>query len=528
MVSNRSSKSNHMKTKALIILILMAALFTFGANEYRTATVTVTNSSTTADYLGINSVLRRGTNVRSSTTWLTNGSPMWTTTNILSQLGRWPIAGIIVTNSASNVFKLKGINLTLSNSAFAAVTWSTQTLGSNQWAVMLPMDDFPLGVRQTNSSLLVSALSAYATNSFAETSTALAKFVSTNQVQTIANKTLLNSKLSGGTNDGTRVTNSPFVHTSNLVAQTLSPNGEVMTNLGSILRGTVDGAKVTNSTHVDATNLTAQVANVTTLTVSSGTISNLSAPGTGSDSFRVGASATASGPYSTAIGNNAIATNTGSIAIGWASAAYGEGSVSYGTGAYAEGFGSFAIGYGAESIGYGSGTIGQGASSSFSNSIAIGRAASTTTTNQIVLGTSADKITIPGRVESATLTNTTLRGQVDVEADVAFIPLSNTSMANGFNSGINLGSNTWVKLSGHSGAITNVGFLATRNGSERIVQVDNPGLSAVIRHDSGLDAVPANRIYTGTGAEARSTNNPAMFRLIYDGAVSRWRLISAW
>lgn len=513
---------------ALTILILMAALFSFGADEYRTATVTVTNSSTTADYLGINSLLRRGTNARSSTTWLTNGSPMWTTTNILSQLGRFPIAGIIVTNSASNVFKLKGINLTLSNSAFAAVTWATQSLGSNQWAVMLPMDDFPLGVRQTNSSLLVYALSAYATNSFAETSAALGKFVSTNQVQTIANKTLLNSRLSGGTNDGTRVTNSPFVHASNLVAQTLSPNGEVTTNLGSILRGTIEGAKITNSTHVDATNITAQLARLISLSASSGTISNLSAPGAGLDSLRIGSAAIASGDYTIAIGNGASATNTDSIAFGRASASYGVGSFSLGNGSYAEGYGAFAFGSGAESIGIASGAIGTGASSSYSNAIAIGAFSYTDTTNQIAIGTPEQKITLRGRVESATLTNTTLRGQVDVEADVAFVPLSNTSMANGFNSGINLGSNTWVKLSGHSAAITNVGFLATRNGSERIVQVDNPGLSAVIRHDSGLEATAANRIYTGTGAEVRSTNNPAMFRLIYDGAVGRWRLISAW
>jgi hypothetical protein len=126
----------------------------------------------------------------------------------------------------------------------------------------------------------------------------------------------------------------------------------------------------------------------------------------------------------------------------------------------------------------------------------------------------------------AGITNSALRGTNTLNGRLDLVPRANSSLANGYNSDVVLGTNVYLRLSGPSAAWTNVGFRAASavDGTFHIVQADNPGLSFTILDNSGLDATAANRILTGTGALKSSTNNPVVFKVIYDGAASRWRV----
>ncbi len=139
---------------------------------------------------------------------------------------------------------------------------------------------------------------------------------------------------------------------------------------------------------------------------------------------------------------------------------------------------------------------------------------------------SSGLVTVSNLFYAAAITNATLRGTNAINGRLDFTPRNNTALANGYNSGVILGTNVYVRMSGPSAAYTNAGFAAEVAGSYHIAQFDNPGLSFTILHDSALDAAAANRIYTGTGALVNSTNNPAVLTLYYDEGVSRWRLIS--
>jgi hypothetical protein len=124
-------------------------------------------------------------------------------------------------------------------------------------------------------------------------------------------------------------------------------------------------------------------------------------------------------------------------------------------------------------------------------------------------------------IRDATVTGTNiLNGRIDLTAG------THTSLANGYNSGVVVGTNAYRQFSGPSGAYTNAGFAAPGGPQFAVLQFDNPGLSFTLLNESGLDATAANRILTGTGALLNSTNNPALAQLIYDTAASRWRVIS--
>ena len=135
-------------------------------------------------------------------------------------------------------------------------------------------------------------------------------------------------------------------------------------------------------------------------------------------------------------------------------------------------------------------------------------------------------VTISNVLYAATTTNSTFRGTNTLNGRLDLVPRSNSSLANGYNSDVLLGTNVYIRMSGPSAAYTNVGFRAAAavDGTLHILQADNPGLSFTVLDDSGLDATAANRIRTGTGALKNSTNNPVVFSLLYDGSVSRWRL----
>lgn len=100
---------------------------------------------------------------------------------------------------------------------------------------------------------------------------------------------------------------------------------------------------------------------------------------------------------------------------------------------------------------------------------------------------------------------------------------NNTSLANGGNASINIGTNVNVFISGPSAAFSTDGIAGGLNG--QIVELTSRiGQTWTIPNESGFDATPGNRIQTGTGATITITNNPAWAEFKYDSTAARWIL----
>lgn len=174
-------------------------LFAFGASaaDYVKATLTITNSTTTNDAFTVNGSTRRGAGTRTSSTWVTNTSPMVTTTNIASQLGAYRPSGVtFIDRTASNVITIEGLGLTVTASNFASLTLETNA-DTPKWALEFPSTAFPASVIASNGSALVPFIDA-STNRIGSNSTALAHFVSLQGTQTLANKTLTAPTINSG------------------------------------------------------------------------------------------------------------------------------------------------------------------------------------------------------------------------------------------------------------------------------------------------------------------------------------------
>lgn len=120
--------------------------------------------------------------------------------------------------------------------------------------------------------------------------------------------------------------------------------------------------------------------------------------------------------------------------------------------------------------------------------------------------------------------NNVFGGTNQWSGDIAFVNRPVTSLANGNNAGIVLGTNVTVHLSGASGAHTNCGFAATRADDFKMLRFANPGGMCVIANESGVEPVPQNRMVTGTGGELVSTNQPAWLWLKRNGTTERWEV----
>lgn len=503
--------------KLLVALFTMVGFTVFAANTERISmTVTVTNPAVTADVMVVNGAVRIWTNAHSSTTILTNlVSVNGSATNLFNNYASYPLGGGIAlqwldTNSFRFLGTFGGAMSGSVTGTWATLTLSTQS-GPSTFTALYPMENIVGETNRTNQgSSLVFGLSAYSTNAFATNATALSNFVTKGAVlgpQHITSEL----RISGNINNG-----AGNLSVSNLV------------NIGNAIRSS----------------------------------------GSGGNSFQAGSNAVASGPITLAIGNDSLASSNSALAVGIAAVATNDAGVAVGNLARTQGNQATALGYsavaGTNSVALGNGSSGHGGSIAIgqdatadtgilmlaignnagvtanygtavgtlaavthTNSTAIGANAASSAANQVMLGTSAETVVVPGMLSAATATNSVLRGTNTINGRLDLTPGTVSSLANGYNSAIVLGSNAWVKLSGPTAAYTNVGFYAAGavSGSSFRLQMDNPGLSFTLLHDSGLDATAANRIYTGTGALLNSTNNPVFADLIYDGAVSRWRVV---
>lgn len=250
----------------------------------------------------------------------------------------------------------------------------------------------------------------------------------------------------------------------------------------------------------------------------------ISSPGAGTSSEQFGSGAKAYSDFTSAFGYQSFATNDFSTAFGYQSSAFGGGAV---LGAISSASTNTAtLGYGNSGSGVNGTLVGNNNDANgYYNVVLIGSSLSASEDNEVIIGGGSGKVSISGALTAATLTNSIIKGTTAVAGRLDLTPGANTGLANGYNADTSLGTNVYVKLSGHSAAATNAGFRAAANGTYHIIQVDNPALSYALLDNSGLDSV-ANRIYLGDATTKHSTNNPVLMQVIYDSAVSRWRLVS--
>jgi hypothetical protein len=249
----------------------------------------------------------------------------------------------------------------------------------------------------------------------------------------------------------------------------------------------------------------------------------ISSPGAGADSEQFGSGSTANADASLAIGKVAgVASGAdGGIAIG--SLAY------VATGASA----GIAIGSEAEVTEINGTAIGTDADANHENSTAIGYGAQTTRDNQTVIGSGTVEVLISGGLTVVgASTNNWFQGTNNFApgSSISFGRYNVSTLANGNNDDVPVGTNVNVYVSGPSGAFTIRGINAgnaQRDGAIVIIENDT-GQNMTVGVEggaSGNQATAGNRITSNSGADVSSTGNcTAMFK--FNATSSRWKLIS--
>lgn len=536
--------------KNLIAILLLLCAFSASAATRITALITATNVADTGDTIVVNASSRYWTNANSSSTILTNlVGKNQTITNLYNQIAAYPYTGPITvqyadTNQIRLIGALDGALAVTVAGGWATVSLSTQS-GPQTYTALWPIENIVDATNRTNqASAFVSGMSTYATNAFATNSTAMSNFITkgASPLQTIASELRVVGNINNGANSlsvsnlenrGNPIRSfgsggNSFAAGSNATA---SGSRSVVIGNSAVASGTDSLAAGTSS---QATNSSATAVGVSSIAAQNSAAFGTTATASGNNSTSIGSASQATGSGSSAIGNLTQATGQGAYAAGQGAQATADYSIAIGNeDTLASGTNGIAIGLDSTSSGYRGSALGAGAAASHDHSTAIGgydhtgTASGTTTTNQIRLGTGSQTVSVPGVLEvSGTQTNTTFTGTNVLSGRLTLTPRSNTSLANGYNSGVVLGTNVYIRFSGPSAAYTNAGFASAPDGTYHVAQFDNPGLSFTILDNSGTEATAANRVYTGTGALLNSTNNPAIATLIYDGNVSRWRVVS--
>jgi hypothetical protein len=113
---------------------------------------------------------------------------------------------------------------------------------------------------------------------------------------------------------------------------------------------------------------------------------------------------------------------------------------------------------------------------------------------------------------------------LDVNGDVSF-RFSNLTLANGVNTGVNVGSSSAARITGPTAAFELHGITGGQNG--KVLELYNTsGQTMRIQNESGAESTASNRITTGTGA-SYEVRNMGSARLIYNSTDSRWVLADA-
>ena len=473
-----------------------------------TATITVTNAPTTnGQTLTVNGDTRTWTNNLTipASQILTNATIGGSATNMFTALADAPIGSpaLSLLYSSTNGVSLSGAvnqNITVTLSAgWGQVVYTTNTLTS-AIAIRVPhtVEAAPM---QTNlMSLLLTGLSQANTNSFYESDAAVSHLVGLTNNQTISGvKQLTNvADLYQGV-----VSNSPDI--GGIV--------QALTN-GLWWFGTAPFLVTTNGTNF-------------------GNAFTSKGSGAGSEQFGLGASA--SGNLSTAVGRLSTASNPGDVALGYASGASGGNSTALGAASSATVSNATAVGTVATATGTNSTALGRGATATGNNSTAVGYAATTTADNQVMLGSSGVSTVVNNYLSvlgGATIANGvtnllhTGTNNFPAGSDLSFGRYALSTLANGNNAAVPVGTNVFIEVSGPTSAFTINGINASPNRDGKfIILLNQTGQNMTIANQSGTDPTAANRIVCLTGADKTVTGNSSAM-LIYSGSASRWILLN--
>lgn len=153
---------------------------------------------------------------------------------------------------------------------------------------------------------------------------------------------------------------------------------------------------------------------------------------------------------------------------------------------------------------------------------------SITATNLVGLGGSLSNFIFASLIGTNFMVrDATLTGTNTLNGDLAYGRFSNTSMINGNNAGILIGTNVIVELSGATTIAQYAGFVASRDGDTRMIRMDGAITNIIVDANDGVwspDGTSANRIVTGTGSALILTNKPSWAEVTYRAASSRWEV----
>lgn len=505
------------------------------AADIITATITITNTAgtTNGQTLVVNGATRTWTNsvVVPGAEVLTNSSIGGSASNLFTHLAITPFSALSLARSGTNGITLQtapGGALTVTLSAgWGAVVLTTNTLTS-AYVLRLPVTVESAAPRTNITSLIVSALNdSSQTNSIFESSTVAANLVGKTNDQTgiTGNKTFTGVVV---------ITNSAAIFYAGTVSNAMRISGTV----SAVTNGVLWNSTISNATSISgiATLITNGLFKTNVFaypTFTNGVNYGLPfrSPGSGTDSEQFGTSAQVTGDYSVALGNSAVVTGDASIAIGQTASSVGNNSVAIGSIASVVATNAVALGVNAQVNSVGGVAIGSGAlvDVSQNNSVAIGISSTTTSSNQIRLGTSSQYVSIPGGLKVDGVISNAIFGSTNTfpaGSDISFGRYAVTSLANGNNAAVPVGTNVFIEVSGPSAAFTLNGINASPNRDGKLVVIVNQtGFDMTVAHQSGTDPAAANRIINMTGADRTTTGNGTA-TLIYSASASRWLLIN--
>ncbi|HLG25396.1 MAG TPA: hypothetical protein VI588_01200, partial [Candidatus Gracilibacteria bacterium] len=137
-----------------------------------------------------------------------------------------------------------------------------------------------------------------------------------------------------------------------------------------------------------------------------------------------------------------------------------------------------------------------------------------------------DGLTVGGNVSvtgNTALGTTTANARLDVNGDLA-LRQTGVSLGNGNNSNVNVGSFSFIRITGPTAAFSVTGITGGQNGRV-IILYNSTGNIMTISNQAG-SSTAANRIITNTGAAVATVGTGTVI-LVYDSTVSRWILISS-
>lgn len=146
-------------------------------------------------------------------------------------------------------------------------------------------------------------------------------------------------------------------------------------------------------------------------------------------------------------------------------------------------------------------------------------------TNVSLANVAGTNLTLNG----VTTTNTQTYGTNFHNGSTGYNPGYVSSLVNGNNSGIELGTNTIVLLSGASTYCELAGFKIKEGGRVYRLRLEGAATNYIVNFTGSsrsTDAVSGQRIETGTGGDLTLTNNPAWFEVYYDTIHARWQVMS--